>query len=314
MPPADELRGRGFDLQFGVSAKGRWAKAVRRPPSDGAPFVNWLSSERGGNTLVIEGSLSNLWLRTTGQELEEESIVPALNELAAHVERITDVPFDARRARVLRTDFFRDFDVGEENVKPFLDAASQASPPRLERIRWTDSTLYYRSKARGREITLYSKFAEATSNRRKFKGDSGRWRGILRLEARFRSSRSCSRLARRLQVPDNSAGELLTGRVWEVAMSDALRALNLDSPTPTHDERIRLLLEQCPADAAELLGLLIYRELLGDDCGQAFGWSPSTFRRKRRRLITLGLWSSTSTPRQLPGLHLVKPMQLAKSA
>jgi hypothetical protein len=316
MPSPEVLSGRGFDLHLG--ARGQWIRATFK--SSYAPYVTWSNFERGGAKLTVQASLANLWTRKTGQrEFDAGAITLALNELAAKVVEITGIRcFDPLSANVARIDYFADFIVGEGNVERYVAAVLQSTPPRFKPIRWGATTAYFRTRGSGREISFYGKYADALEKRKRrriFESNPDDWLGVVRLETRFRDSKTCARLAKRMGVPDNCAHNLLTRNIWESVMNDALRALNLDRDTPARDERARILLEVYPKNAPELFGLLLYRELFGDDCRKLFRWSPKTFRRKRQLLMTSSLWTSAPAAESLPCLRLVPPpFNLPKSA
>jgi hypothetical protein len=307
-PSPDSLTVRQFTLSYGQSARGcKWMRA-KRAPGEGEPSLTWFINETGPAMLMAEVSLSNLWHRLTGKQIDEGSILHAVNNFSERVSLLAGISFDAADAKVNRLDFYADFRVGEENITPIIEAALAATPAHLEPVKWASSTAYFRSPARGRELILYGKLKDALH--KKPKESVEQWRGIVRLESRFRNARSCRYLAERLGLPESKAKHLLSTSAWEVVMNQALQALHFDRVTPSRDDRMKLLLEKYGGRAAELYGALCFRELLGNDFWKAMGWSPSKYHRKRKELIAANVWTSTPISSSIPRLQLVKPIKV----
>lgn len=311
MPPAEALQAQGYVVQRGTGRRGSWLRAWLNPTVPSRPRVTWLAHECDRSAVVmIEMSLANFWRKESGHALSTDAeITAALSATSRAASTLAHADLDLREMLVRRIDFYRDFRVGSD-VMSYLAAARTATPTRLKLMQFDDS-VYFQNATRA--IVAYDKGAERRE-RKATDQEVEASRGLLRVEHRLMNTRACTYHARRAGCASRSARNLVSAAVSDFFVAEALRLLGLDQPVGGADERLAALVEAFGRDAAEMVGLLILRNSLGENFWQQLGWSPSTFARKRRLLQRGGFWLAAPNPRQLPALRLVGQRVESKAA
>jgi hypothetical protein len=316
LPAPDDFESRGIPVQFGKTERdGQWAIAKINPFRGGAtkPRVTITWRERGINTVAAEVSAPKMMLGSNVQELSDADAF--LDACTDHVSRVVGLDFDAHTALVRRIDFCQNFQVGEANVKAYIDAAGQATPPRLSLAKYPTGVSF---RSGSRQLVVYGKYAEVEKLNRRGKASDGDLRaaaGLLRVEPRYMTSGACTYLAERLGLPNRQAQFLLQRDVFENVMTDAIKSLNLDSPVVSSDDRLDALLHAFgKRRATDMAGFLEYRDEHGEEFWKRLGISYETFRRKRKMLRDVGLWTAAPSRHTLPSLRLVEPVWLAEAA
>ncbi len=228
---------------------------------------------------------------------------------------VRGVKCDARKALVGRVDYAANFDVGQESILPYLEAAldgkvSRFCPPYRE-----SETAVGLDTSGSRKIQLYDKHADVLN-----KVESGRLGGnaaklalassvgVLRLESRFKTTQTVSRLAKSLDV-ERTPETLLSSGVAGKVIAMELKKLSLDKPIEPESERFEALHEAFGdyKKVSDLLGFLAYRDRFGDNFYRLpqLGISRATYNRKVKLLQDAGLWLSVASDRALSALSEV---------
>jgi hypothetical protein len=147
-----------------------------------------------------------------------------LSLISEYVESKTGLEFDAFTARVVRIDYCRNLNLSTEPKvsKAFYKLTQKFL---LHKRVIEDSTLYYGTKSRAKEICIYSKFRDSLKKCTK-PGDIEKAKGILRFEMRYREIWAITSLVKKLKLKDSTAKTLLNENVSNQVMSKVLEDLN----------------------------------------------------------------------------------------
>jgi hypothetical protein len=315
MPPPAGLLALGFSTPCGHAlASSKWVK--NPPKGSNLPRLTWSTHDGGGDWLTAEVSLPKFVNGTNVRTLTELEHQRGMRDLSAFVTETADVDFDVDTALVGRVDYCHCWRVGEAHVNAYVASISRASMPHMKRRMDGDTTVTLLSKSR--RICVYGKLAETIGQNRRGKASDDDVRaaiGVLRFETGYRTTQSCGRLAKRLNLADRSGAYLLAPTTAERVIEMDLGKLTADKPIEPLSARMDSLRESF-GDGRKLLfleGFLAYRDRYGDDFWKHGVVSRSLYYKTVRELKDAGLWLDTPTRSTLPGLRLVKE-RAAKAA
>lgn len=277
--------------------------------SENSPHLFFRSAPDGRRYLSVEVSLPKLLFGHNLRLLTEAELRAALNKLSRFASERFDVEFDARAALVGRVDYCANFDVGEDKIHAYLQAAMEARPPCLKRraIGKLETVEFFNS---GRKIYLYDKNRQSTAllKRKRISTETAETaRGLIRLETRFGNPVAIERmLVGRLHLPDRSATTVLNFTVARTALSEALGGFELHKPVGTIDQRIEKLQTFCGGYGRkfqQLLGFIQLCDYFGQDNLLARGIvKRASFYRYINDLRRAGALVFTTYHSPLPGL------------
>jgi hypothetical protein len=294
LPSLETLRKLNFDMNFKTRRGGRTCAAHSKPfgRREGDPHITIILSENVSSYsgMIIECSLAKLVNGTGLGKQTDEDIACGLDAIEDCIRILIGFDFDARTARVRRFDVNADFRVGGGRILLFEKALSRPhSSLTPSNIAGTTVNFYNKSRA----FAIYDKKKEME---RRFKEgrvsleDVSAAEGLLRIESRLQTPAAISRFAKKLSLK-NIANDLMTTDVALAFISEGVTQLSLDKPKFSTEARSSMLIEEFGKDAAEMLGTLMYKELLGEDFWKDLGWSKSTYNRKKRELVAANLWN-----------------------
>jgi len=315
MPSLKGVQDRGFRRVKGQPYKWVWDYQVTGKT---VPRLTWRSTE-GGDWLTVEVSLPKLLYSSNVFPLTADDIREGLEMISEFVEHTAGVVFEASEALVGRVDYCHGFQVGSENMMPYLSAISRANYPNLPFPSIKRSSVTFSNKARSKEIQLYDKWEEMSEQFKEGKAtedqrDSAL--GFLRLEVRHRTSPACTRLATKHDQPNRTAKYLLSPDIAYREIEESLTALGLDRPIVAVDGRvdgIRKAFGDTPL-CRRLLGFIT----LLDRYGEGFwkhgygGYKKSKYHEEAKLLRGAGLWLYSEQP--LPALQIEPFERLARAA
>ncbi len=308
MPPPAGLLALGFSTPCGHAlASSKWVK--NPPKGSNLPRLTWSAHDGGKDWLTAEVSLPKFVNGTNVRTLTEPEQQRGIRDLSAFVSEKADVDFDVDAALVGRVDYCYCWQVGEAYVNAYVASISRASMPHMKRRMDGDTTVTLLSKSR--RVQVYGKLAETIEQNRRGKASDDDVRaaiGVLRFETGYRTTQSCGRLAKRLNLADRSGAYLLAPTTAERVIAMDLEKLTADKPIEPLSARMDALRVSF-GDGRKLLfleGFLAYRDRYGDDFWKHGVVSRSLYYKTVRELKDAGLWLGTPTKATLPGLRLVK--------
>ena len=316
MPPPAGLLALGFSTPCDHAlASSKWVK--NPPKGSNLPRLTWSAHDGGKDWLTAEVSLPKFHSGTNVRTLTASQHQTALSDLGVFVSQTAGVDFNIDMALVGRADYDYCWQVGDEaRVNAYVASISRASMPHMKRRMDGVTTVTLLSKSR--RICVYGKLAETIEQNRRGKASDDDVRaaiGVLRFETGYRTTQSCGRLAKRLNLADRSGAYLLAPTTAERVIAMDLEKLTADKPIEPVSARMDALRASF-GDGRKLLfleGFLAYRDRYGDDFWKHGVVSRSLYYKTARELKDAGLWLDTPTKATLPGLRLVKD-RAAKAA
>jgi hypothetical protein len=304
LPSPQDLSNAGFDLTY-KNRKGSDIVTAHRNSNSQVPNEPYVMVIRNSNIfgysgVSVECSLTKL---VNGNGLgiqEDEDIECGLDAIEDFLRGRVGIQFDSRTAKVGRFDVNADFRVGEDRIPLYVNMLSRPSGRYRPSIVGT-TTKYFTNKSTG--YAIYGKKAEMEHQVKKRKAtmdDVVAAEGILRLEKRFYRPQPIRRFAKRLNL-NPQADQLLTKAVAMQFIREALSETRLDEFKYSNEARKYELLNHFPKKAAEMLGILEYCVLLGEDCWDKLGCNKQTLERKKKALKNAELWD-VSPAEALPAL------------
>jgi hypothetical protein len=304
LPPPKELKILGFDLSFKIRGKNAITTAKPNPTfsTSNDPYIKITSSSNphSYSGISVSCSLAKLVNGNGLGEQTDDDIECALDAIEDFIRTRLGMDFDAPTAKVSRFDVNGDFRVGEERIKLYLNSLSRPNS-RLVQSTFGDSTNYFYNGSRA--FAVYGKREEMENQYKNGKAtldDVAAADGLLRVETRLKNTESIKRFAKGQSI-QTFAKDLFTKAVASTFMSEALQQLDLDQEKISVDAREHVLIQAFKKDAAEMLGILQYRGLLGEDFWKQLGWNQQMYYRKKKELVSANLWN-VSPAERLPAL------------
>lgn len=213
--------------------------------------------------LSADVSLPKFLFGHNAQMPNQSEINKGLSLITEYVESKTGLEFDAFSARVNRVDYFRDYDLlTEPRVNQIL---LRLAEKRLSNKRIiNDSTIYYGTESRSKEVCIYSKFRDLMEKYKEpYIREKGK--GIIRFESRYKETGTVNYLVKKLKLKDSTAETLLNVNVSNQVMSKVFEDLNfINLLTDDSTNLDRLLKVYSTKRAIRLSGFLDAVTLLGD--------------------------------------------------
>lgn len=304
LPLPTDLAKLGFDLNF--KQRGGNDITTAHPKQhitiSSEPYITVIrsSNNHSYSGITVECSLMKLVKYNGLGEQNEVDIDCSLDAIEDAVRNRVNVNFDARTAKVSRFDVNADFNVGEQRIKLYMDSLSRPYS-RLTPSKFDDSTVYYYNGSRTFAVYGKRKEMEKQLKKRKvMKHDVDAAEGLMRVEMRLKTPDAVKRYAKKIPV-NAVAKDLCTQTIASKLISETINQLDLDRTKISMDARADLLIQEFGISAPEMLGILKYKELLGEDFWKKIGWSASTYYRKKKELEAVNLWN-VSPDEALPAL------------
>ncbi len=233
--------------------------------SEVLPSLTMIQTPNGIWHLSAEVSLPKMLFGHNARLPNQTEVLEGLRMISDIVEANSGQNFDSRTATVNRVDYAKDFSLSEAKVFQVIKKLSDKILPRMEKLLYNDSTLYF--KAKSRQIRIYGKFREVLARRYAQPENIKIARGNLRFEHSYFKSYSIDSIVEKLSLPDKTTQSLLTQDVSDFVMSELLKSLNFDELL-TNDRTTNLesLLETFPTrKAMNLCGFLEMLNLRGEN-------------------------------------------------
>ncbi len=321
-PDDKDLRDDGWQPHYN-SRFGNIDKWTHNTKGSNLPRFTWSKPHERESWLTAEFSAPYLIKGTNALDVDDSDIAVALDVVSDYTSQKLGVDCDARKALVGRVDYAANFDVGQESIPLYLEAALDAKVSRFCPPYRESETAVGLDTGGSRKIQLYDKHADVLN-----KVESGRLEGnaaklaldnsfgVLRLESRFKTTQTVTRLAKSLDV-DRSPENLLSSDVAGKVIAMELKKLSLDKPVAPDSERFEALHESFGdyKIGSDLLGFLAHRDRFGDNFYRLpLGISKATYHRKVQMLKDAGLWLSSPSDRSLSALSEVRQTDEKKAA
>lgn len=232
--------------------------------SDNLPHLTMINTPNGIWHLSAEVSLPKMLFGHNARLPDQYEVFEGLQIISAFVEANSGLRFDAKTAIVSRVDFTKDFVMSEANVFQLIKRLSDKILPRMDKLFYNDSTLYF--KAKTKQIRIYGKFREVLSRKTVKPENVKTARGILRFEQSNFKSYAINSIVKNLSLFDKTTESLLTQEVSDLVMSEVLESLNFDELLMNDKTNMQNLLENFSTrKAMNLCGFLEMLNLRGEN-------------------------------------------------
>jgi hypothetical protein len=231
--------------------------------SETLPNLTMIFTPNGIWHLSAEVSLPKILFRHNARLPNQVEVFEGLQMISEYVEANSGLHFDAKTATVSRVDFAKDFPLSEAKVFQVIKKLSDKILPRMDKLLYNDSTLYF--KAKTRQIRIYGKFREVLSRKYAKPEYIKIAKGILRFEHCLLKNYAVDLIVKELSLPDKTTHSLLTQDVSDFVMSKVLESLNFYELITSDKTNLESLLEHFQTrKAMNLCGFLEMLKLRGE--------------------------------------------------
>lgn len=278
------------------------------------PRITLSVDARGYWHITVEVSLPKLLFTTNVRMITEDEVRQALDLISHFISSLLPIDFDAHTAFMSRIDYCWNFQVGEANVRRYLEVIARASMPRMRRRAYGSSTYFEpmrkrsngRKRRMGRQLLFYDKHEQVCHEVAR-PSDVEATLGQMRFESRFLTPEACKRLAQKLGLGENVAANLLTDAVAREVLTSDIRSLGLDVPIQPASVRADIVHKAVGVRARPRMELfLTLLEKYGDDSERMLegGFSKASYHRYIRTLREIDALRTTSAPTPLAPLEV----------
>lgn len=223
--------------------------------SESLPNLTMIHTPNNLWHLSAEASLPKMLFGHNARLPNQAEVFEGLEMISEYVEANSGLHFKAKTATVSRVDFAKDFPLSEARVFQLIKKLSDKVLPRMDKLLYNDSTLYF--KAKTRQIRIYGKFREVLARKYAKPENIKTAKGILRFEHCLLKNYSIDSIVEKSSLPDKTTESLLTQDVSDFVMSEILENLNFYELLTNDKTNLDNLLEHFQArKAMNLCGFL----------------------------------------------------------
>lgn len=223
MPPAGVLISLGWVARYHEFSGKLKAWSYKERKGSRYPRLGLFRANNGILYVTARISLPAFVNGSNAQLLTQRETSQGLVDLSRYVTEKLDKSLVIENALVWEAHFTKDIFVGEENMAWVIDNLSSMSIAGFEKGRYSQRTLYYHSKGRGKEdrkprlLCIYSKKADCIAKKFSLE-DIQRADGNLRVEFRFRTPAAVARLIRNHLLAEEWGIAVLSGHVSQAVL------------------------------------------------------------------------------------------------
>ncbi len=226
--------------------------------SETLPNLTMIQTPNGIWHLSAQVSLPKMLFGHNARLPNQAEQLEGLKMISEYVENNTRLPFDYVKASVYLIHYAKDicFDT-ESEVWKMVERLSKRRIKPLRKNFYEDSTIYFTSKAKTKQIRIYPKLQEVLSRKYRKAEAVKMAKGVLRIEDCFLKKSAIDSLVKKYQLPDNTPGSLLNEAVSDYEISEVLEKLNFFELLANGKTTLDILKEHFPArKAMNLCGFL----------------------------------------------------------
>lgn len=264
--------------------------------AENLPNLTMINTPNGIWHLSAEVSLPKMLFGQNARLPNQTEVSAGLRMISEYVEANSGLYFDAHTATISRVDFVRDFVLSEAQIFQVIKKLSDQILPRMDKLLYNDSTLYF--KAKSRQIRIYGKFREVLSKKNVKPENIKTARGILRFEHSFFKSYSVNSIVENLSLPDKTTHSLLTQDVSNFVMSEVLESLHFFELLSNDKTNLDILRENFSArKAMNLRGFLQMVTEHGENFykDESHGFSKDSYFRDAKDCRKAKVWKQSKS-------------------
>jgi hypothetical protein len=196
----------------------------------------------------------------------QAEVFEGLQMISEYVEANSGLSFDVSTATVSLIHFAEDVCLPQAEILRLIRRLAEKTLPPMLKDFCEDSTLYFTTKAKTKQVRIYSKLKEVLDKKRATVEAIENARGKLRFESCFLKKYAIDSLVKRLDLPDRTTRSLLTEDVSNLVLSELLERLNFYELLSDDKSNLEILLERFPTrKAMNLDGFLNMVNLHGEN-------------------------------------------------
>ncbi len=225
--------------------------------SETMPNLTMILTPNGIYHLSAQVSLPKLLFGHNARLPNQQEVNQGLQIMAEYTEGTSGLPFDVQTATTSLIHFANDIQLTEPGVWQMVEKLSKTQMKPLRKNFYEDSTLYFTSRAKTRQIRIYPKLQAVLDEKNATKQAIEEANGNLRFEYCLLKKSAIDSLVSRYGLPDNKAQNLLTENVSDRLTSELLERLNFFDLLSNNKTSLVILREHFPTKKAmNLCGFL----------------------------------------------------------
>ena len=261
--------------------------------SDTLPNLTMVFTPNGIWHLSAQVSLPKMMFGHNARLPYQDVVNQGLQKVAEYIEEKSGLPFDAQTATVSLIHFAADIHLTEPGVWQAIERLSKRNLKPLLKNFFEDSTLYFTSRARAKQIRIYPKVQAVLDEKGATAQAISAANGNLRFEYCLLKKSSIDSLVKRCGLPDSTAQSLLNEKVSNFVISELLEKLNFFELLANDKTELEILLEHFPAKKGmSLRGFLQMVKEHGENFykDKTLGFSKDSYYRNVRDCRKAKVW------------------------
>jgi hypothetical protein len=281
LPDTGFLEDRGWVKVYQSSGRYSWQSVTQE--GTGNPSIRFYTTPHGKLYLCAALSLPKFYHGNNSRLLDDTSTEDALRRLSAFISLQSGLQFDTFSACIWKVDFTADMVIGEKLIRPIIAKVQKAGIPHHNAGGYDATTAYFhwvtskRKRSQSRVICVYGKYEDAKAKRFPIV-DLLDVRDTLRIESRFRKSRTVKAILEPLGLPRNSPEFVLRTAVAQSVLQPLVDRIQKLTNEARPQQKILTLIDiYGPRRARALQAFLQNRDLFGPGLEQMrlLGYSQS---------------------------------------
>jgi hypothetical protein len=255
------------------------------------PNLTMILTPNGIWHFSAEASLPKMQYGHNAKLLTQDQIDSQLDLMCKYAELHSGLKFDVETATVANVHFAKDFYLSESKVWQMIKKLSAKNLPRMDKLFYNDTTIYF--KAKTRSIRIYPKLQEVLARNNPHPEAIKSAKGILRIEHCLTSNYAINSLVKKFVLSDKTPNSILNEDVLNSSMSEVLESLNFYELQDLERTNTAILLELFPIlKAMKLLGFLKIVDDFGEDFykDKSHGFNKRSYLRYLRDCRKAKVW------------------------
>lgn len=257
------------------------------------PNLTAILTPDGLHHLSSQVSLPKMIFGHNARLPNQDEVNYGLKLMAQYTEEKSGLPFDAETAIVSFIHFSKDINLTEPGVWQMIEKLSKKRLKPLRKQFFEDSTLYFTSRGKTKQIRIYPKLKAVLDEKNAISEAIRYANGNLRFEICLKRKNVIDALVKKLGLPDSTTRNLLTENVSDLIFSELLTNLNFFELLDDEKTILQRLQGTFPIKkAGQLFGFLQTVKEHGENFykDEGLNYSKSTYDRNVRDCRKAKVW------------------------
>lgn len=261
------------------------------------PNLTMIQTPNGIWHLSAEASLPKLIYGHNSKLLNQSEVNSAIDLMGKYAEVHSGLEFDIETARVATVHYAKDFELTESQVWRMIRKLSAKTLPRMDKLFYNDTTLYF--KAKTSSIRIYPKLQEVLARKNPNPEAVKLANNKLRIECCLTSNYAINSTVKKFGLTDRTSKSLINEKFSNSIIAEVLESLDFDTCLENEMTILDSLLEQFTAKrAGDLFGFLQIANERGENFfkDKTLKYSKDSYYRNIRDCRKAGVWKRFQTP------------------